>query len=446
MKEASTEEIILPRENYLSKKSRFLLWSCFIIPMCILLAVIIYIIFSRIHATFYFIDDNSSIETTVTPEQSTKTTRRQLITTKAATTSNPNTISRAIPCNPMKFSNYSSYSYGVNPWAISSGYLDEDCYLDIVVGSQGDEYFAFYYGNENGTFQSTINHTASKSHFLMIKDMNNDNKLDIVATLFETDSIGIIINYGNRSFSSLKQYPVGNYDVHYNPYWLDVSDFNNNSLMDVVVVNDHDSSITVFYDYHNLSFSYSHMHQAGHDCTAVSVADFNKDSYIDFVVTDYSDNTISIYINEGNGLFKPRKAYSAGITPWGVKVADFNNDSFIDIVTANYAVGMISILFNDGGGHFYKRDSYYINGLAVTIALADLNNDTFLDIMAVTEGDGFIYILLNNQDGTFLEYQKIPTDTGLVALTVGDFNNDRKIDIAAGSDDTGNLNILLNQC
>ncbi|CAF1687321.1 unnamed protein product, partial [Adineta ricciae] len=32
--------------------------------------------------------------TTVTPEQSTKTTRRQLITTKAATTSNPNTISR----------------------------------------------------------------------------------------------------------------------------------------------------------------------------------------------------------------------------------------------------------------------------------------------------------------------------------------------------------------
>jgi hypothetical protein len=78
--------------------------------------------------------------------------------------------------------------------------------------------------------------------------MNYDGKLDIILTYTNDDTIAILLNQGNRSFSSAITYPVGNY-----PYWIDISDFNKNNLLDLVVANSHDASVTVLYDYSNLA-------------------------------------------------------------------------------------------------------------------------------------------------------------------------------------------------
>ncbi|CAF4169747.1 unnamed protein product, partial [Adineta steineri] len=261
MQEPSIEEDRSEKESILSTKCRFLLWSCVIIPISIMISIVAVVIFIRYQSSF---------------------------------------SSNNIPCNPLKFSDYRSYPAGSDPWSISNGYLDEDSFLDIVVANTFDPTISIYYGFGNGTFQSQKLYTTNHHVFYVaVRDMNNDNKSDIILTYSTLNQIAILINNGNQNFNSPITYPVGNF-----PFWIDVSDFNKNNLLDVIVVNDRDASVTILYDYYNLSFSFSETYPCGDDVTAVSVADFNNDSYPDFVTTDYSDNTISLYINPKNGIFK----------------------------------------------------------------------------------------------------------------------------------------------
>ncbi|CAF0927387.1 unnamed protein product [Adineta steineri] len=180
--------------NILSTKRRFLLWGCFIIPIAIITGTI---------AVIILID---------------------------------------IPCDPLKFLNYTSYSTRIDPYAISTGYLDGDSLLDLVVANENDTIISIYYGFGNGTLEN------------------------------------------------------------------------------VIIVNDRDASVTILYDYYNLSFSYSETYPVGNNVTAVSIADFNNDSYPDFVTTDYSDNTISPYISPKNGLVKNKKilykCWTMGFSHW----------------------------------------------------------------------------------------------------------------------------------
>ncbi|CAF0785746.1 unnamed protein product, partial [Adineta steineri] len=148
------------RENILSTKRRFLVWGCFIIPISVIIDTIAVII---------------------------------LIVTTSILTNISNTNSSYIRCNPLKFSNYTSYSTRTDLYAISTGYLDGDSLLDIVIANKND------------------------------------------------------------------------------------------TIINVIVVNDRDDSITILYDYYNLSFSYSETYPVGNNVTAVSIADFNNDSYPDFV-------------------------------------------------------------------------------------------------------------------------------------------------------------------
>ncbi|CAF1429896.1 unnamed protein product [Adineta ricciae] len=268
----------------------------------IFIIIIFFIIFIRIQSVSFVIDDKPHIETTIISQRSTRTTRVKLISTEMIT-SKPSNISRVIPCNPLKVSNYSTYSANRAPWSLSTGYLDEDPYLDIVVAFRSNASVGFYYGIGNGAFQlAEVRTSHSPPVYVAIKDINHDNKSDIIIPFRHTNTFGIFINHGNRRFSSIENHFTQYYRIEYYPYWVDISDFNHNSLSDIVVVNGYDASVTIFYDYSNSRFKYTKIYQAGHDCTAVSVADFDNDTDDDFAVTDYSDNTISVYINDKKGL------------------------------------------------------------------------------------------------------------------------------------------------
>ncbi|CAF1356047.1 unnamed protein product [Adineta ricciae] len=448
MEQSSDQEISSPSklEIHVSKKSRFLLWIWFLMTISIFIIIIFFIIFIRIQSVFFVLDDKPNIETTIISQRSTRATRVKLMSTEMIT-SKPSNISRVIPCNPLKFSKYSSYSTGRTPWSFSSGHLDEDPYLDIVVVSRSGARFGLYYGIGNGTFQpEKVYDSYQYPVYVAVKDINHDDKSDIIIPFSGIDTIGIFINRGSRIFSPIEKHYTGYYRIDYYPYWIDISDFNHNSLLDAVVVNGHDASVSIFYDYSNSNFTYTKIYPTGHDGIAVSIADFDNDTYEDFAVTDYSDNTISVYINDKNGFFKRRKKYLAGIAPWGMTTADLNNDQFVDIIVANHGSSRVSVSFNDGQGHFYKRDTYCIGGTPKAVAVADLNNDSFMDIIASNYKDNFIYIFLNNQDGTFLPYQTFKTDPEILAITTGDFNLDGKIDIAVTSEGEDTLNILLNLC
>ncbi|CAF1562884.1 unnamed protein product, partial [Adineta steineri] len=66
---------------------------------------------------------------------------------------------------------------------------------------------------------------------------------------------------------------------------------------------------------------------------AFAVGDLNKDSILDLVVTNYDDSTISVLLGNRNGTFMMQQIYSTGNEsyPRGITIGDFNNDTFQDL-------------------------------------------------------------------------------------------------------------------
>ncbi|CAF1022617.1 unnamed protein product [Adineta steineri] len=109
------------------------------------------------------------------------------------------------------------HSRRIDPYAISTGYLDGDSLLDIVVAHINDATISIYYGSENGTFQDVI----------IVNDRDA--------------SVTISYDYYNLSFNYSEAYPVEN-DVTA----VSVADWNNDSYPDFVTTDYSDNTISLY--------------------------------------------------------------------------------------------------------------------------------------------------------------------------------------------------------
>ena len=71
------------------------------------------------------------------------------------------------------------------------------------------------------------------------------------------------------------------------------------------------------------------------DFSSVSIitGDFNQDSIVDLVVINYDPHTFSLMLGNGNGTFQIEKIYSTG-NEFGLRpiaAGYFNNDTFLDL-------------------------------------------------------------------------------------------------------------------
>ena len=100
------------------------------------------------------------------------------------------------------------------------------------------------------------------------------------------------------------------------------------------------NTIGVVLGYGNGSFSTITLYSTGKDSYPIAVAcgDFNNDSRLDIVVANYGSDNIGVFLGYGNGSFATIMTYSTGqgSFPYAVTVADFNNDGRLDIAVANY--------------------------------------------------------------------------------------------------------------
>jgi hypothetical protein len=89
--------------------------------------------------------------------------------------------------------------------------------------------------------------TGDDSHPFSVTfaDFNNDNQVDIAVANSGTNSVGVLLNYGNGSFGAQTSYLI-DYDSH--PYGIAIGDFNNDTWIDMAVANhDKEGVLTFFY-------------------------------------------------------------------------------------------------------------------------------------------------------------------------------------------------------
>ena len=126
----------------------------------------------------------------------------------------------AIPCiSTFKRTMKSSLVFSSKPRSITIVDLNNDHLLDIIVANYG---IFLGYGNGSFGYLTAISLGPSRPIFVTTDDFNNDYQVDITVVNSGTNSIGILLGYGNASFQNYQIYSTS-YDSY--PSSFAVSDF-----------------------------------------------------------------------------------------------------------------------------------------------------------------------------------------------------------------------------
>ncbi|CAF3584581.1 unnamed protein product [Rotaria sordida] len=215
-------------------------------------------------------------------------------------------------------------------------------------------------------------------------------------------------------------YAVGN-----EPISALCGDFDNNSVIDVAVLN-------------------RYQYDVGTDPISMISADFNNDLKLDLVLVNQGGNNISVLIGDIDGNFQTPVMYDVGKQPTFVVLGDFNNDTKLDLAVSNNGSTFISVLFGNENGTFQTQVPCEVGNGTNTVAAADLNNDGILDLVATISGESNVIVLFGNRNGSFQGGVKYQISTNSTAMIAADFNNDSRPDLALTNMDDNTISILIN--
>ncbi|CAF1216797.1 unnamed protein product [Rotaria magnacalcarata] len=323
-----------------------------------------------------------------------------------------------------------------HPYSIIIGDINQDNQVDIaVVNFDAINVIIFFEYSIIQSESPTVYTTGigSLPYRMAAGDFNNNTQLDLAVVNSAASSVGVFLGYENGSFRERITYSTGNYSL---PYSLALYDLDNDYQLDIVVANSNTESWEILYGYGNGTFATIRIIfiQESSSPRWITIADFNNDNHLDIAFAVYGTNNIGIFLGYGNRTFGYLTKHISGddARPISMDAGDANNDGRLDIVVANYGINTIVVLLGLENGAFTLFTIYStgINSLPFMIILADLNKDNHLNIFITNSGsDNFTY-----STGT----HSIP-----LWISVADVSNDYSQDLAIANSNTNNVGILL---
>ncbi len=121
------------------------------------------------------------------------------------------------------------------PYSVAFIDLNNDTYFDIVVSNSEMDSITILFGYDNGIFVIGLTYSTSarsNSYTVAISDFNNDNISDIAVANSGTNNIFLLYGYGNATFGNEASYTLG-YGCH--PYSIAMKDLNQDNWMDIAI-------------------------------------------------------------------------------------------------------------------------------------------------------------------------------------------------------------------
>ncbi len=250
--------------------------------------------------------------------------------------------------------NYSQTRYymGTNINGFNLGDIDNNGHIDVVFISNNERYWGVIYNQGDGSFTAPLYYDLDFPPIdIACDDLNNDDRSDLVITGSSCE-IYFSIETG------FEMQPL-----QYNSAYVKIDDFDNDGDKDIITFSD--ANIMGFVHlYENLGnniFDTINNFNIYKGCTGFFVSDFNNDSLPDVLFATYPHlGGYMLYNNQGNFQFgEPQDIdlinYGEGLR--STYCADMDGNSFVDIVIArriywNATISVVEILFNDGQGNF----------------------------------------------------------------------------------------------
>lgn len=300
-----------------------------------------------------------------------------------------------------------SYNFSTNASSvsISFGDLDGDSKQDIIVTSYTNGLSVF---RNNSTIDSIIllpkiDLVAGNGPFFgTVADIDNDGKPDIICNNSGANTLSIFRNTstsGTISFASKVDFTTGN-----DPYGLSITDLDGDGVVEVIVANYQDFSISIFKNNSspgNISLG-DRTDIANVYPSILKTADLDNDGKSDIITTTSNSASLAVLRNTslpGNISFAPKQLLPTGFgNPTYLNIGDIDGDGKPDIVVnhENYTtVSIIRNLSQPGITSFSGNTDFNAASMPVTVLLTDLDNDARPDIVSGSEAGTAFSIFKN---------------------------------------------------
>jgi len=362
---------------------------------------------------------------------------------------------------------WSSGLGGITRGSIVLGDINNDGRMDLIASGQNTSVIIRVYMNngtnlvENSTWENNL--TAFTRGSIVLGDINNDGKLDLVlegcTSDVTTSCTGVKISKvyinNNTSFIESSQWEQNLTPV----YWgsLALGDINNDGKLDLGLVGSSDNGrIAKIYINNGTSFVENQQWQnslTGIDEGSIAFGDINNDGKLDLALTGLktaSPYKIStIYINNGTNLVEDSGWWypSYLLDMSSLAFGDVNNDGKLDLIHMGCCDHLF--LFTNNGSSLKEYQNDTISGgdqltgiFDGSLAFGDINNDGYLDL--ATMGREAQRLGIYQWNGTaFVRNDTIGVDFIADNMQQGslafiDINNDSKLDLISGGYSYGN--------
>jgi hypothetical protein len=338
--------------------------------------------------------------------------------------------------------------------------VNADGKLDLICANLDDDTLTVLTNNGNGTF--TFFETLPVGQWprsLAAADVNGDGNPDLICANQLDNNLTLLINNGDGTFSFSASLPVGAY-----PEAVIAADVNGDGSLDLISANLTGNSLTVLTNNGDGTFTLSATIAVGNGPVSVVAADVNGDGWVDLICANALQpnstvaNTLTVLTNNGDGMFGYSATLVVGYEPASVVAADVNGDGRLDLISANYSVNpngdpgnTLTVLTNAGGGTFAFSATLTVGIQPACVVAADVNGDGWVDLICADGGNGSgntLTVLTNNRHGAFSLSSKPSVGIGPLSIAAADLNGDGKLDLISanyGNPQIGNtLTVLLN--
>jgi protein involved in polysaccharide export with SLBB domain len=173
------------------------------------------------------------------------------------------------------------------------------------------------------------------------------------------------------------------------------------------------------------------------DVRSIAVADVNEDGQPDLIYSAQRQSSgIRVWQNQSGRRWKQVKGPIEINKYEGVKAADINGDGHVDIVAANASSeiqGGIQVWLGSGDGRWVPGPSPTVTGVYMDVAVADFNGDGIMDIAGAGWGShGALRVWLGSGSGRWTALGPVSSGN-FYALSIADLDNDGRLDLLAGT-------------
>ena len=362
-------------------------------------------------------------------------------------------------CLPSAFANHRTGNI-IAPELLVAGDFNHDGNMDLAVNCTGFDVVAILLGDGQGGY-TLAGHfpTDTLTKGLDVGDVNHDGNLDLVTCTNWGYDENIFLGDGLGSFHVAT--PPTELDGDGEPVRLLLRDFNNDGRLDIFVNAPDDDKVVMYFGDGKGNFPGPDLEiEDVQQPYGMDAGDLNGDGKLDAVVCGEShiagDSVVTVMLGDGAGGFT-NSTFSVGDLPSSCKIGDMNNDGIPDVVVGGALPGnttgnFVSIYLGNGRGVFALAQTLQLGqgNLKGDIALGDFDEDGNLDVAYPVTGHQIqgqhstdLDIFFGNGHGQLSTGPVLTVGAEPHSVIAVDVNHDGHLDLAVTGRTSGTVTVLL---